>query len=156
MNQSRCRTTRRDIPKLISHYVPIFITMHVHACAPKCLIEGAKAVVSQARLEMKDVAACGIGSPGLLDLEEGVVIAAANFPSWANVNVCKPVAEALGLEVRACVHAFMRTCMRSCVHSCIRYVHALACVFCVCVHAFCVHSRVSPCSQYARTRVAPE
>lgn len=42
------------------------------------------------------MAGVGIGSPGLLDVHGGVVLAAANFPGWENVRLVERVAALLG------------------------------------------------------------
>ncbi|HUV38050.1 MAG TPA: ROK family protein, partial [Planctomycetota bacterium] len=55
--------------------------------------------VKGAGLAMTDVAAIGIGSPGPLDQDEGIVTDSPNMPGWKNVRVKDRIAKATGRRV---------------------------------------------------------
>jgi len=55
-----------------------------------------KELLKQNDLSLADVRAVGIGSPGPVDLTEGVVLAAPNFPLFKNVPLKDMVAKRLG------------------------------------------------------------
>jgi len=63
----------------------------------KRLASVAREAVRAAGLELRDIAACGVGSPGPLDASTGVVLYTANMPGWANVPVAKWMTEELGV-----------------------------------------------------------
>ena len=48
-------------------------------------------------VNIEDVKAIGIGSPGPLDVKNGVIINSANFPSFKNFNIVKPIKEKYNL-----------------------------------------------------------
>lgn len=62
----------------------------------QCMIELAQTVVTQARLTMANVTAVGVGSPGPIDLDQGVVVGAPNFTGFHNVPIRQRIAQALG------------------------------------------------------------
>jgi glucokinase len=64
------------------------------------LAECSHKVVAMAQLKMSDISGIGIGSPGILDTDRGIVIAAANFKDWNNVHLTKLLSEALSLPVK--------------------------------------------------------
>ena len=57
----------------------------------------ARGAVEEAGLEMKDVAACGVGSPGPLDADEGVVLYTPNLPGWKDVRVAEEMKRAINV-----------------------------------------------------------
>ena len=56
----------------------------------------ARQVVNQSGLSLDQVAGIGIGSPGPIDFEAGLVKDAPNLPGWKNVPVRDRIAEATG------------------------------------------------------------
>ncbi|WP_294358451.1 ROK family protein [uncultured Clostridium sp.] len=48
-------------------------------------------------VNIEDVKAIGIGSPGPLDVKNGIIINSANFPSFKNFNIVKPIKEKYNL-----------------------------------------------------------
>ena len=67
---------------------PEFIVEKFHSVSEELL--------TQNGLSLADVCAVGIGSPGPVDLTEGVVLAAPNFPLFKNVPLKDMVAKRLG------------------------------------------------------------
>lgn len=63
----------------------------------KRLAAVAREAVERAGLKMKDIAACGVGSPGPLDASTGVVLYTANMPGWTNIPVAARMTEELGV-----------------------------------------------------------
>jgi glucokinase len=61
------------------------------------MLDGARRVVAQARLTEEQVAAVGIGAPGPLDIENGVVVAPPNLPGWERVPLKRLVEDDLGI-----------------------------------------------------------
>ena len=59
----------------------------------------AAVAAEKAGLAMSDVAAVGIGSPGPLDQDSGVVIFTPNLPGWTNVPVKQHIHKATGRPV---------------------------------------------------------
>jgi len=60
------------------------------------LIQSAKDAIQNGGKTLDDVRAIGIGSPGLLDYEKGILKQAANFPGFHNVPLVERVSKALG------------------------------------------------------------
>lgn len=60
------------------------------------MAEAGRGAVAQAKMAMPDVAAIGIGSPGLLDFDAGIVLASPNFPDWVKVPLGPRMRELLG------------------------------------------------------------
>ncbi len=58
-----------------------------------------KLLVEQTHIAMSDIAAVGIGSPGPLDLANGIVRATPNLSGWKDVPLRDMVARATGLPV---------------------------------------------------------
>ncbi|MBU5317491.1 ROK family protein [Clostridium bornimense] len=48
-------------------------------------------------VNIEDVKAIGIGSPGPLDVKNGIIINSANFPSFKNFSIVKPIKEKYNL-----------------------------------------------------------
>jgi glucokinase len=61
------------------------------------MADGALEMLARAKVDRKLVAAAGIGSPGPLDLVNGIVIGMPNIPGFANVPLRDRVGERLGL-----------------------------------------------------------
>ena len=57
-----------------------------------------KDLAAQAGLQQEQIAAVGIGSPGLIDAENGTIVYSNNL-RWENVPLCAAVRERLGLPV---------------------------------------------------------
>ena len=64
------------------------------------LAECSHRVVAMANLTMADISSIGIGSPGILDTKNGIVIAAANFTDWKNVEITKLLSKKLSKPVK--------------------------------------------------------
>lgn len=54
----------------------------------KCLRESDK--------HLLDIKAVGVGSPGVNDLERGIILRASNFPNWDHFNIANTLSKALG------------------------------------------------------------
>jgi glucokinase len=52
------------------------------------MIDLTNKALKKGSFQITDVAAIGVGAPGNLDFENGVIINLAAFPSWSNVAVC--------------------------------------------------------------------
>lgn len=55
-----------------------------------------EAAVQAAGLTMKDIAAVGVATPGLMDIPAGLILDPPNFPGWKNVPVREHVEKAFG------------------------------------------------------------
>ena len=55
----------------------------------------ARGAVEEAGLEMTDIVACCVGSPGPLDADEGVVLFSPNLPGWQDVRVAEEMTRAI-------------------------------------------------------------
>ena len=62
----------------------------------KNMIQAGQTVVSNAKMQLKDIAYIGIGSPGPVDTENGVVISAPNLSGWDNLPLRNRIAQGLG------------------------------------------------------------
>jgi glucokinase len=62
----------------------------------KNMVDAAKTVVDAADLTLKDIAYIGIGSPGPVDAENGIVISSPNLAGWSNYPMRNLIAQALG------------------------------------------------------------
>jgi len=62
------------------------------------MADAARAVMAEAAVDPAQVAAVGIGSPGPLDIEAGVVLDTPNLPGWEYVPLTQPIEEALGIK----------------------------------------------------------
>lgn len=69
---------------------PTFICERVANLVEKAL--------DQANRQMESVAGVGICTPGILDLQAGVVVKTANLKDWDSVPICQLLAEALGID----------------------------------------------------------
>jgi glucokinase len=61
------------------------------------MIDGARQLMKESGLSVKDVAGVGIGSPGPIDIPNGTVISLPNIPGMENVQLRDRVAGGLGL-----------------------------------------------------------
>lgn len=59
------------------------------------LAQQARAVCAKAKISLTEVIAVGIGSPGILDENRGIVLNAANFPNWNDVPLAESVSKLL-------------------------------------------------------------
>jgi glucokinase len=55
--------------------------------------------IQQAGLKKSDVAACGLGSPGTMDIPSGYLLDPPNLPGWQNYPIRDRLHEAVGLPV---------------------------------------------------------
>jgi len=63
------------------------------------LAEVARLAVEASGLDWKDIAGVGLGSPGTMDLGEGLLLDPPNLPGWENFPIRKKLAERLGKPV---------------------------------------------------------
>ena len=61
------------------------------------MLDAARHVMAQAGVERSQVAAVGIGAPGPLEVETGVVVAPPNMPGWERVPLKRLIEERLGI-----------------------------------------------------------
>ncbi|MDO4686516.1 MAG: ROK family protein [Corynebacterium sp.] len=99
--------------KIATGYIDLAQPMRVHARAtrPTCAQQGSATVLTEviaAISQIIDVAvaagfspvAVGIGAPGVVDPEQGIIVSAGHtMPGWAGTNVAAAVAQATGLPV---------------------------------------------------------
>jgi len=62
------------------------------------MLDGARRVMAQAGVHGSQVAAVGIGAPGFLDIEAGVVVAPPNLPGWERVPLKQLIEDQLGIS----------------------------------------------------------
>jgi glucokinase len=60
------------------------------------MCETIRRAVKAAKLEMKDIAAIGVATPGLMDLKAGLILDPPNLAPWKNVRVREHVAKVFG------------------------------------------------------------
>src|SRR5262245_25585085 len=51
------------------------------------MCEAIRAAVSAAKLKLKDIAAIGVATPGLMDIKAGLILDPPNLKPWKNVPV---------------------------------------------------------------------
>jgi len=61
------------------------------------MLDAARGVMAQAEVTQAQVAAVGIGAPGPLDVEAGVVVAPPNLPGWPHVPLKQLIEDGLGI-----------------------------------------------------------
>jgi len=61
------------------------------------MLDSARRVIAQAEVTQAQVAAVGIGAPGPLDIEAGVLVAPPNLPGWDRVPLKRIIEDALGI-----------------------------------------------------------
>ncbi len=59
-----------------------------------------KTVISNAKLTIDDFDCIGIGSPGAIDTQNGIVVYANNFNNWVNIPLAKTISESLNKPVK--------------------------------------------------------
>jgi len=62
------------------------------------MLDGARRVMAQAGVDGSQVAAVGIGAPGPVDIEAGVVVAPPNLPGWERVPLEQLIQDELGIN----------------------------------------------------------
>ena len=62
------------------------------------MLDAARQVMAQAGVAPARVAAVGIGAPGPLDIEAGIVLAPPNLPGWGRVPLRQRIEEGLGIR----------------------------------------------------------
>ena len=60
-------------------------------------LDAARRVMAQAEVEPSQVAAVGIGAPGPLEIETGILVAPPNFPDWERVPLKQLIEDGLGI-----------------------------------------------------------
>jgi len=63
------------------------------------IVQAVRSVLDAAGCRVCDIAGVGLGSPGAIDSQRGVVMSAANMPDWKNVPIAAILGEALGVSV---------------------------------------------------------
>ncbi len=61
------------------------------------MLDGARRVMAEAQVTPSQVAAVGVGAPGPLNVEMGVVVAPPNLPGWDRVPLKRLIEEGLGI-----------------------------------------------------------
>ncbi len=61
--------------------------------------QAVREIIQQAGVQAADVAAVGLGSPGILDYRAGTMVNPTNFPGWNNFPIRQRVADHCGLPV---------------------------------------------------------
>ena len=61
------------------------------------MLDAARRVMAQAGMDRSQVAAVGVGAPGPLDIEAGVVVAPPNLPGWDRVPLKQLIKDGLGI-----------------------------------------------------------
>ena len=61
------------------------------------MLDAARGVMARAEVTPAEVAAVGIGAPGPLDIQAGVVIAPPNLPGWDHVPLKQLIEDGLGI-----------------------------------------------------------
>lgn len=62
------------------------------------ICEAARAAADEAKVELSQIAALGIGSPGPMDLKRQIVLNPHNLPGWLNLPLAARVGDRLGLR----------------------------------------------------------
>jgi glucokinase len=60
------------------------------------LAEAARRAVEASGLSWDDIVAVGLGSPGTMDIKEGLLLDPPNLPGWVNWPICQKLSERLG------------------------------------------------------------
>lgn len=60
------------------------------------LIGSIQQLLSQAQVDAEELAAVGVGVPGLMDIERGISLFSPNFAQWQDVPIARLIADALG------------------------------------------------------------
>jgi glucokinase len=63
------------------------------------MLDGARKVMAEAQVTPSQVAAVGIGAPGPLDIEMGVLVAPPNLPGWDHVPLKRLIEKELGIPI---------------------------------------------------------
>jgi glucokinase len=61
------------------------------------MLDSARRVMAQAQVTQAQVAAVGIGAPGPLEIETGIVVAPPNLPDWERVPLKQLIEDGLGI-----------------------------------------------------------
>ncbi|KAK8790165.1 hypothetical protein WA538_001449 [Blastocystis sp. DL] len=64
----------------------------------KSLVKVCNNALEAAGLKWSDIGEIGIGSPGTIDFDNGIVIKASNFPTWDHVPLAKMIEEQTGVH----------------------------------------------------------
>ncbi len=83
--------------RIIAHdYRETYATEGLEAVIER-MLDGARCVMAQVGVEPSQVAAVGVGAPGPLDIEAGVVVAPPNLPGWDHVPLKQRIEDELGI-----------------------------------------------------------
>ncbi len=84
--------------KLVSHYkTPTYSEQGPEQVISR-INKAIKKAIKEANLKKKDIDAIGIGAPGQIDTNKGVVIKAQNLKDWVNINLKKEVENAFNIK----------------------------------------------------------
>lgn len=64
------------------------------------ILESIGFVLEKSGIGLKDIRGIGVGSPGPIDAERGIVVKSANLPGWNNVPVVERIKERFPTQVR--------------------------------------------------------
>lgn len=66
----------------------------------KKIINSIEFVLKDSGISQRDIAGIGIGSPGPIDAQRGIIIKSSNLPGWLNVEITKEINRAFNTEVK--------------------------------------------------------
>ncbi len=69
------------------------------ATTVKAMAEAGRRAVAEAKLAMSDIRGAGVGAPGQLDFQRGVVLNMTNLPGWQNIPITETMTRELGCPV---------------------------------------------------------
>lgn len=55
--------------------------------------------LEKSKYDVKDILGVGIGMPGILDMDAGIVVSSPNLPNWDSINLKKIIYKETGLDV---------------------------------------------------------
>ena len=87
-----------DTEEIIAHDYRLTHAADGQEAVIERMLDSARRVMHQAEVTASQIAAIGIGAPGPLDIQAGVVVAPPNLPGWDHVPLKQLVEE--GLEIR--------------------------------------------------------
>lgn len=92
----------------------------------KNMLASAEAVIATSGIDREDILAAGIGAPGPLNGQEGIVYSPPNLPGWENVPLAKLMSDGLGIPCflendanAACYGEFWMGAGQGCENMCV-------------------------------------
>ncbi len=82
---------------IVAHHYQETLAAEGEQTVIRRMLDGARRVMAQAGVSESQVAAVGVGAPGPLDLEAGVVLAPPNLPGWERVPLKRLIEDSLGI-----------------------------------------------------------